>query len=177
MPSKTGPDKRGQRFPQVSVRGLLLISLTVCRVNGWAVWPGNGRGQGDSMMWDFMSTDWGHKTGTVSDILIAFKIVLYDRWVGLGVLKPLKKPNLHAMLGKSWREQNISKYILELNKWNRRFLRLAVRKYNNSNFGVCPLQSHQMPTLAILPTVDAGLGCLSNLKYFFLPAKKRERDD
>lgn len=32
-----------------------------------------------------------------------------------------------------------------------------------------------MPTPAILPTVDAALGCWSNLKCFSLPTKKEEK--
>lgn len=59
-----------------------------------------------------------------------------------------------------------------------------VLKVNIQNNGlncvfVCPsfLQSHQMLTLAIPPTVDAGLGCWSGLKCFFLPAKKMLREN
>lgn len=37
--------------------------------------------------------------GTVSDILITFQVLLYDRWVWLGVLKTFKKPDFSCNAG------------------------------------------------------------------------------
>lgn len=72
--------QKGSEVPQGSVWELLLISLTVCRVNGWEHRPWDGGGQWDSMMWDFMSTGPGHRMGTVFDILITFNILLSCLW-------------------------------------------------------------------------------------------------
>lgn len=78
--SKKGQDKGGQRFLKVLYESRLWSAWLCAVLNGWERRPCDSGGQQDSMMSDSVSTERGHRMGTVFDILITLNILLSCLW-------------------------------------------------------------------------------------------------